>query len=127
MGGKGGVDGGNHVVLVLVVDVVVLEGVGVGWLHAAHVCLHGQQRAVDRQLLVMGDVHAAKVTGSVSAVDDMAVWQDVSQGALLAKLAVALCEVLARRALRQRLVRVQKGTGLACLACALAVELARNM
>lgn len=57
----------------------------------------------------------------------MAVWQDVGQGTLLTKLAVALCEVLARRAFRQRLVRVQEGTGLACLACALAVELAGDM
>ena len=82
--GEGGVDGGDHVVL------VVLDGVGVAGLHAAHVCLHGEQRAVHGQLLVVGNVHAAKVATGVSAVDDMAVGEDVGEGALLAKLAVSL-------------------------------------
>lgn len=90
MRGEGGVDGGDHVVLVLLGDIVVLDGVGVAGLHAAHVCLHGEQRAVHGQLLVVGNVHAAKVATGVSAVDDMAVGEDVGEGALLAKLAVSL-------------------------------------
>jgi len=41
---------------------------------------------------VVGNVHAAEVTTGISAVYDMAVWKDVSEGAFLAKLAVALGE-----------------------------------
>jgi len=73
---------------------------------------------------MVGDVHAAEVTAGVSAVHDMAIGEDVSEGAFLAKLAVSLCKVLARRALRQRLVRVQKWTGLSSLAGALSIEFA---
>lgn len=39
------------------------------------------------------DVHAAKMATRVAAVDDLAVGQDVSEGAFLAKLAIALSRV----------------------------------
>lgn len=144
MGGEGGVNRGDHVVLVLLVHVFVLNSVRVSRLHAAHMGLHGKERAVHRHLLVVWNVHAAKVCAGVSAVHDMAVGEDVGEGAFLAKLAVSLdawlarhnlgagraqagrraylCEVLARRPLRQRLIRVQERAGLPSLAGALPVE-----
>jgi hypothetical protein len=89
---KGGVDGGDHVVLVLLVRVVVVHAVCVAGLH---VCLHGEQRAVGRELGGVGDVHATEVPSAAAAatvvpVHDVAVGQDVGEGAFLAKLAVAL-------------------------------------
>ena len=87
---KGGVDSGNHVVLVLLVRVLVLHAVRVAGLH---VCLHSEQRAVGREFGLVVDVHATEVTSAASivAVDDMAVGEDVGERAFLAKLAVALC------------------------------------
>jgi hypothetical protein len=92
---------------------------------------------------VVWNVHAAKVITGVSAVHDMAIGEDMGEGAFLTELAVSLrtrlaeipaCadmsylgEVLAGRALGQRLVRVQKGTRLASLTCALPVELAGDV
>lgn len=92
------------------------------------------------------DVHAAKVASAsadVVAIHDVAVGEDVGEHAFRAKLAIALglsapmlvktregsylCEVLARRALRQRFVRVQERTGFAGLASSLTVEFARHM
>lgn len=125
VGGEGGVDGGDHVVLGLGHGVGVV-GQRVGVEGRGHVGLHGQQRAVEGRVLAV-DVDAAKVLAAHVLVDDMAVGQDVGEGALVAELAVALCEVLAGRALRDRLVRVQEGTRLAGLARALAVELARDV
>jgi hypothetical protein len=90
MGREGGIDRGNHVVLVLLVGVSVLHAVRVGGLH---VCLHGEQRAVGRQLGAVWNVHAPKVASTSSgimAVDNVTVGQDVSKGAFGAKLAVAL-------------------------------------
>lgn len=55
--------------------------------------MHGQEGAVRRRLLVVGNVHAAKgarATDDVVAVDDMAIGKDVGKGAFLAKLAVSL-------------------------------------
>jgi hypothetical protein len=131
MGGEGSVDGGDHVVVRLVMSVgVVVERVRVGGLdgsHRGHVGLHGEQRAVGGRLVVVVDVDTAKMAAAHVCIDDMAVGQDVGEGALVAKLAVAFGEVLAGRALGQRLVRVQKRTGLAGLAGALAIELAGNM
>jgi len=72
------------------------------------------------------DVHAGE-GALLAVVHDMAVGQDVGEGALLAEFAVALGEVLAGRALRQRLVRVQEGAGLARLARALPVEFAGHV
>jgi len=120
--GEGGVDGGDHVVVVLVGRVVVGHGVRVG-----AVCLHGEQGAVHGELRRVGNVHAAKVAPGAGAVYDMAVGQDVGEGTLGAELAVALGEVLAGRALRHGLVRVQERAGLAGLACALAIELAGDV
>jgi hypothetical protein len=131
MGGEGSVDGGDHVVVRLVMGVgVVVKRVRVGGLdggHRGHVGLHGEQRAVGGRLVVVVDVDTAEMAAAHVCVDDMAVGQDVGEGALVAKLAVAFGEVLAGRALGQRLVRVQKRTGLAGLAGALAVELAGNV
>lgn len=87
------------------------------------------------------DVDAAEVASAHVSVHDMAVGQDMGEGALVAELAVALLmavsrgaadegetaclgEVLARRALGHGLVRVQERTGLSSLAGALAVEFA---
>lgn len=55
--------------------------------------MHGQEGAVGSRLLVVRDVHTAKGTGAggdVVAVDDMAVGEDVGEGAFLTKLAVSL-------------------------------------
>lgn len=87
---EGGVDGGYHVVLILLIGVVVWYGIRVAWLHAAHVCLHSEQRAIHRRLLVVLNVHAAEVTAGVPAVHDMAVGEDVGECAFLAEFAVAL-------------------------------------
>jgi len=88
--GESGVDGRYHVVLVLGHGVwVVLHGVLVAGLHGRHVCLHRQQRAVHRRLLVV-DVDATEVAPARVAVHDMAVGQDVGEGAFVAELAVAL-------------------------------------
>ena len=93
----------------------------------------------------MLDVHATEMSTSIAAtVYDMAVGENVSQSAFLTKFAVTLyqvskirriCvklpaylgEVLAGRALCQRLVRVQEGTRSAGLARALTVEFAGHM
>ena len=147
MRGEGGVDGRDHVVLILLVpDVVFLRGcVGV-LVHGCEVG-HGQQRAVGRRIWVVRDVHAAKGTSAAMATDvvavhDVAVGEDVSKHAFRSKLAIALyrsgggfsclawcfaylCEIFAGRALRQWLVRMQEGTGFASLAGTLAIELAR--
>lgn len=122
---EGGVDGGDHVVLASLVRVLVLHAVRVRGLH---VSLHRKQRAVGRELGLVVDVHAAKVCSTrVVAVHDTAVGEDVGEGAFLAKLAVALCEVLARRALSDGLVRVQKRTRLPSLTRALPVEFAGHV
>jgi len=102
---------------------------------------------------MMGYVHATEwstttvamtmtmtMTPDIAAVHDVAVGEDVGEHALGAELAVSLRllarapfgfardwylgEVLARCALRQRLVRMQEGTGFAGLASSLAVEFA---
>lgn len=145
MGGEGCVDGRYHVVLVLGHGVgVILHGVWVAGLHRGHVCLHGEQRAVHGRVLVVRDVDAAKVASAQVAVHDMAIGEDVGEGAFVAELAVALdaasarvrgdvwCaaylgEVLARCPLGHGLVRVQERTGLSSLAGALAVELAGDV
>jgi hypothetical protein len=145
MGREGGVDGRNHVVLVLLVCISVLHSVRVAWLHGRHVCLHGEQRAVRGELRTVWDVHAAEVSSAAAivAVHDVAVGQDVGESAFLAELAVALrcvseclahvsrigylCEVLAGRALSYGLVRVQERTGFSSLARALPVEFAGHM
>lgn len=147
MGREGGVDGGDHVVLVLLVRETVMHAVRIGGLHRRHVCLHGEQRAVGSELRLVWNVHATKVpsAAAIVAIDDMTVGQDVCEGAFLAKLAVTLeysqytssqsqqmqmshlCEVLAGRTLRQRLVRMQERTGFSSLAGALSVELAGHV
>lgn len=65
---KCGVDGGNHVVVVLLVRVVVVHAVRVAWLHRRHVCLHGEQRAVGWKLRTMWDVGASKVSSTPAIV-----------------------------------------------------------
>ena len=91
MGRESGVDGRDEVVLVLLVRVLVWDGVGVAGLHAAHVCLYSEQRAVHGKLLVMWYVHAVEMsTTGIAAVDDMAVGEDMGEGAFLAKFAVSL-------------------------------------
>lgn len=93
MRGEGGVDGGDHVVLVLGHGVrVVMERVLVARLHWSQVSLHSQQRAVWVGLLIV-DVDAAEVASAHVGVDDMAIGEDVGQGALVTELAVALMRV----------------------------------
>ena len=90
MRGEGGVDGGYHVVLGLGHGVgVVLDGVLVAGLDGGHVGLHSEQRAVHGRVLAV-DVDAAKVASAHVGVDDMAVGEDVGEGAFVAELAVAL-------------------------------------
>jgi hypothetical protein len=127
MGREGGIDGRNHVVLVLLIRVFVGHGIRIAGLHTAHVCLHSKQRAVHRQLLVVWDVHAAKVSTGVSAVHDMAIGEDMGECAFLAELAVSLCKILAGRSLSQWLIGVQEWTSLPGLTCALSVELAGHV
>ena len=88
--GEGGVDGGDHVVLRLGHSVrVVLGGILVAGLHGRHVRLHGQQGAVHGRFLIV-NINAAEVASAHVGVDDMAVRQNMGEGALVAELAVAL-------------------------------------
>jgi hypothetical protein len=61
------------------------------------VCLHGKQRAIWRELRTVWNVHATEVAPSTNivAVHDVAVGQNVGEGAFLAELAVSLtdCEL----------------------------------
>lgn len=103
MGGEGGVDGGYHIVLVLlfgeifVVGRILIVGTCGGEMG------HGQQGAVGRGFGMVWDIHAAKgpssamtvgvavgVAAHVVAIDNMAVGEDVGEHALVAELAVAL-------------------------------------
>ena len=144
VGREGGINGGDHVVLILLVGVPIMHAIRVAGLHGSHVCLHGEQRAVGSELRLVGDMHASEVpAAAVVTVDDLAVGQDVCESAFVAELAVALrcsqympgeskhisdlCEVLARRSLGQRLVRMQERTGFSSLASALSVELAGHV
>jgi hypothetical protein len=90
MGREGGVDGGNHVVLVLLVGVAVLHAVRVGGLH---VCLHCEQGAIGWELGTVWNIHAPKGSPSsgIMAVYNVTVGQDVGEGAFGPKLAIALC------------------------------------
>lgn len=86
-------------------------------------CLHSQERAVRRGVWVVWDVHAAegsRAANQIVPVDDMAVGEDMGEGAFGTKLAVSLivsarvliyysrtahfCEVFARRTLGQRFI-----------------------
>jgi hypothetical protein len=99
-------------------------------MHRCHVCLHGEKRAIRRGFGMVRDIHAAKgsaLASDVMAVHDVAVGKDVRKGAFGTELAVALCEVLAGRALGQRLIGVEERTGFAGLAGALTVEFARHV
>jgi hypothetical protein len=53
-------------------------------------CLHSEQRAVHGKLLLVWYVHAAEVSAGIATIHDMAVGEDVGEGAFLAKLAITL-------------------------------------
>lgn len=93
----------------------------------------------------MRDVDSAKVSAAHVSIDDLTIGENMGKGTFRPKLAVSLAprsenspalsipdkayfgEVLARRPLSDGFVGVEEGTGLARLACALAVEFARYM
>ena len=90
MRGEGGVDCGYQIVLWLLTKVFLLHWVRVVRLHGRHMCLHGEEGASRRRLMVLIKVDTAEVS-HVVPVHDVSVWENVGKGAFGSEFAIALC------------------------------------